>query len=208
MLAHRTAAKLSPLLALIWLSPFTVTAQTPPAHHQPIVVSLPQGPVTRIPSPDRRWMLVFEFPASDKSHSAECRTGQNETRKLWIKRKGSHERTLVRDFDRSLDISWSPDSQHFFVNDASGSTDTLGYVYDPVTLKATALADVVTSADPNAKKYLGAGHSYLEANRWINSHELSVMLWGHFDEERVGFKIKYRVDLDGRVERLYKREYR
>jgi hypothetical protein len=78
------------------------------------------------------------------------------------------------------------DSQHFFVNDASGSTDTLGYVYDPVTLKATALADVVTSADPDAKKYLGAGHSYLEANRWINSHELSVTLWGHFDEERVG----------------------
>jgi hypothetical protein len=114
----------------------------------------------------------------------------------------------VRDFDRSLDISWSPDSQHFFVNDASGSTDTLGYVYDPTTLKATALADVVTSVDADAKKYLGAGHSYLQANRWINSHELSVTLWGHFDEERVGFKIKYRVDLNGRVETLYKREYR
>jgi hypothetical protein len=153
-------------------------------------------------------MLVFEFPASDKSHSDYCRTGENETRKLWIKRKGSRGRTLVRDFDRSLDISWSPDSHHFFVNDASGSTDTLGYVYDPVTLKATALADVVTGSDPDAKKYLGAGHSYLEANRWINSHELSVTLWGQFDEERVGFKIKYRVNLNGRVERLCKREYR
>jgi hypothetical protein len=153
-------------------------------------------------------MLIFEFPASDKSHSATCRTGENETRKLWIKHKGDRDRTLVRDFDRSVDISWSPDSRHFFVNDASGSTDTLGYVYDPVTLKATELADVVTTADPDAKKYLGAGHSYLEANRWINSHALSVTLWGHFDEERVGFKIKYRLDLNGRVERLYKREYR
>jgi hypothetical protein len=55
-----------------------------------------------------------------------------------------------------------PDRRHFFVNDASGSTDTLGYVYDPVTLKATALADVVVAADPTAKKYLDAGHSYLE----------------------------------------------
>jgi hypothetical protein len=102
---------------------------------------------------------------------------RNEMRKLWIKHKGSRERTRVRDFERSLDISWSPDSRHFFVNDTSGSTDTLGYVYDPVTLKATALADVVTSGDPNAKKYLGAGHSYLEANHWINSHELLVTLW-------------------------------
>jgi len=152
-------------------------------------------------------MLIFEFPAADKCVSSDCRTGENETRKLWIKSKGSQERTLVRDFDRSLDISWSPDSRHFFVNDASG-TDTLGYVYDPVTLKETALAEVVVAADPTAKKYLGAGHSYLEANRWINSHELLVTLWGHFDEERVGFKIKYRVDLNGTVRQLYKHEHR
>jgi hypothetical protein len=208
MVAHRIAAALWALLAPSSFLPLAGTAETKPARRQPTVVSLPQGPVTRIPSADRRWMLVFEFPASDKSHSADCRTGENETRKLWIKRKGSRERTLVRDFDRRLDISWSPDSHHFFVNDASGSTDTLGYVYDPVTLKATALADVVTSADPDAMKDLGAGHSYLEANRWINSHELSVTLWGHFDEERVDFKIRYRVDLNGRVERLSKREYR
>jgi hypothetical protein len=206
MVTHRTAAKLSALLALSLFLPFAGTAETKPAHPQPIVVGLPQGPLTRIPSPDRMWMLVFEFPAADKSD--DCHTGENEARKLWIKHKGDRNRTLVRDFDRSLDISWSPDSSHFFVNDASGSTDTLGYVYDPVILKATALADVLTSGDPNAKKYLGAGHFYLEANRWINSHELLVTLWGHFDEDRVGFKIKYRVDLNGRVQRLYRREYR
>ncbi len=55
--AYRLEAKLWPLLALCWFFPFAVTAQTEPAHHQPIVVTLPQGPVTRIPSPDRRWML-------------------------------------------------------------------------------------------------------------------------------------------------------
>jgi len=52
------------------------------------------------------------------------------------------------------------------------------YVSDPVALKPTALADVLTSADSSAKKYLGAGHSYLEANRWNNSHELLITLWG------------------------------
>jgi len=81
------------------------------------------------------------------------------------------------------------------------------YVSDPVALKSTALADVLTSADSSAKKYLGAGHSYLEANRWNNSHELLITLWGHFDEERVGFRIKYRVNLTGRIHRVYKREH-
>jgi len=39
-------------------------------------------------------------------------------------------------------VSWSPDSRHFFVNDASGSTDTLCYVCDPQTLRAV---DVLSS---------------------------------------------------------------
>jgi hypothetical protein len=192
MVAHRTAAALLASLTF-FLPALTAIGQTKPAHLRPPIVTLPQGTVTHIPSPDRLWMLVFEFRASEKPLSGDGPTGEDEVRKLWIKRKGSSDRTLVRDFERSLDISWSPDSRYFFVNDASGSTDTQGYLYDPVTLKATALADVVTAADPNANKYLSAGHSYLEANRWINSRELAVTLWGHFDEERIGFEIKYRV---------------
>ena len=207
MVAHRPAARFLASLTFLFLT-FAGAGQTRAARSRPVVVTLPQGAVTRIPSPDRKWMLIFEFPAATNRFQTIAAQREDEIRKLWIQPRGSSDRVLVRDFERSLDISWSPDSRHFFVNDASGSTDTLGYVYDPVTLKATALADVVTSSDPVAKKYLGAGHSYLEANRWIKSHELSVTLWGHFDEERVGFKIKYRVDLNGRVERLYKREYR
>jgi hypothetical protein len=205
MVAHRTVAALLPSLTFFFFPAFAGAGQ---ARVRPRVVTLPQGAVTHISSPDRQWMLIFEFLAAGKPLSDRCPTGDDEVRKLWIKRKGSSDRRLVHDFERSLDISWSPDSRHFFVNDASGSTDTQGYLYDPVTLKATALADLVIAADPNAEKYLGAGHSYLEANRWINSRELAVTLWGHFDEERIGFEIRYRVDLNGRVQRVYKREYR
>jgi len=185
--------------------PWAGAAQAKPARPRPTVVALPQGAVTRIPSPDRKWILIFEFPAADKPLSDGCRTGENEVRKLWIKRKGSSDRTLVRDFDRSLDISWSPDSQHFFVNDASGSGETRPYVYDPATLHSTDLAKLVAKASPKAANYLGADHSYLEAKHWINSHEVLVKMMAYFSEpppQRPGFSGAYRVDLDGTVRKV------
>lgn len=116
----------------------------------------------------------------------------------------THARRLVKEYERGLSISWAPDGRSFFVNDASGSTDTLCYVYDPATLKETDLARLVVAAVPDAAQYLKAGHAYLEAKRWINSRELFVALSGHFDEQPPpgalgAFSFEYRVDLDGRV---------
>jgi hypothetical protein len=205
MVVHHRAAKLWVLLLFVFLLS-AGTAQTKPARstHTP-VVTLPRGAsdaldkVTRIPSPDRRWTLIFEFRDVYKP------------RKLWIQRKGSNERTLVRDFDRSLDVSWSPDSRHFFVNNASGSTETLCYVYDPSTLKVTDVAEVLAKVVPKAAEYLGANHSYLEAKRWINSHRLIVTLEANFDESpptTPGFSGTYRVDLDGSVRKVHERYWR
>ncbi len=107
------------------------------------------------------------------------------------------------EYDRSLSISWSPDSHLFFVNDASGSTETRCYVYDPATLKETDLARVVLTGDPDAAQFLNAGHSYLEAKQWVNSHELLVLLEGHNDGAPPGsFTLRYRVDLSGTVRKL------
>jgi hypothetical protein len=182
------------LLVSIFLvhAPFITEAQVQSAH-QP-VVELPRGAVSRIPSPDGKWTLIFECPR-------EC-----SERKLWIVNNSSHTRKLVKEYDRSLSISWSPDGCHFFVNDASGSTETLCYVYDPNTLKVTDLAKVLVAGAPNADEYVGSGHSYLNAKRWINSHELVLVLSGHSDEPPLrGFTIRYRVDLNGRVRKLSQR---
>src|SRR5580658_191675 len=107
MVGHPHAIRLLALLALFAL-PSAGAAQTKsPRGVHSAVISLPQGAMTAIASPDRNWTLIFEFPDVNKS------------RKLWIQHRGSSGRKLVREFDRSLDISWSPDSQHFVVNDAS-----------------------------------------------------------------------------------------
>jgi hypothetical protein len=91
----------------------------------------------------------------------------------------------------------------FFVDDASGSTETRCYIYEPATLKETDLAKVVLAGDPDAAQFLNSGHSYLEAKRWINSHELLVVLEGHNDGSPPGsFTLRYRVDLTGSVHKL------
>ena len=212
MVAHRHAVRLYVLLLLFYFLPCSGTAQTKPNHLlRPPVVTLPQGAVTRISSPDRKWVLTFEFPAADEPPSHGCLTGENDVRKLWIQRKESNDRTLVRDFERSLDISWSPDSQHFFVNDASGSGETRPYIYDPATLHSTNLAALVAKASPKAANYLNADHSYLEVKHWINSHEVLVKMMAYFSEpppQRPGFGATYRIDLDGTIHKVHEGYWR
>ncbi len=162
------------------------------------VVVLPQGAVTRIPSPNRHWTLIFECPDYSK------------TRKLWIVDNGSHARKLVKDYERSLAIAWAPDSRRFFVDDDYGSNGSGSYVMDPATLKITDLSVIIANDDVEATQFLNAGHSYLQAKRWLNSHELLVVLFGHFDESPPrhiprSFTIKYQVDLNGSAKKISQR---
>ena len=194
MVGHPHALRLLALLALLAVS-FAGVAQSKSrggVHSE--IISLPQGAITTIPSPNQNWTLIFEFPDVYKA------------RKLWIQHKGSDDRRLVREFERSLDISWSPDSQHFFVNDASGSGETRPYVYDPATLQSIDLAAAVAKSSRKADDYLGADHSYLEAKHWSNSHEVLVKMTAYFSEpqpQRPGLSARYKVDLNGTVNTVY-----
>jgi hypothetical protein len=155
------------------------------------VVSLPDGEITRIPSPDGKWMLVFECPH-------DC-----SERNLWIEVNATHARKLVQKYDRTLSVSWAPDSRHFFVNDDWGSNGASCTVYDPATLKTIDIATVLTAREPGAKRFLDAGHAYLHVTYWINPHEFALVLFGHFDDPPSGgFTFHYRVGLDGRIAKL------
>ena len=161
------------------------TKATPP------VVILPKGEVSRIPSPNGKWTLIFECPN-------DC-----SERKLWVEETSSRARKLVKQYERSLDISWAPDSRFFFVNDNSGSTDARCYVYEAASLKETDVAKVVLARYPDAEQFVNSGHSYLRAKRWLNSHALLVVLTGHNDGSPPGaFTLRYRVDLNGSVDKL------
>jgi len=157
----------------------------------PPVVTLPRGPVNRIPSPNGKRTLIFECPNN-------C-----SERKLWIEESTSHMRRGVKEYDRSLSVSWAPDSRTFFVDDAFASNESLCYLYDAATLKETALAKVILAEEPNAAQFLNAGHSYLDAKRWVNSHDVLVVLNGYNDGSPPGlFTLRYRVGLNGSVHKL------
>lgn len=175
-------------LASIWVA--LTPSQAPPAHTP--VVSFPAAGFTPIPSPDRKWVLVFECPN-------ECSGERN----LWLEDNRTHIRKLVSKYERNLGVSWALDSRHFFVNDAAGSDETSCSIYDPATLKATDVAALLTARDASLKRFLGAGHSYLEAQYWTNSRELLVVLYGHFDEPPAeAFSFTYRVSLNGNISRV------
>lgn len=185
------------LRLLAWLLvflPLDLVAQSRLTH--PRVVSLPQGKLTRISSPDRTWILIFEFPAADEQVRDGCPIELDPTRKLWIQKRGSNQRRLVRHFEPSAEISWAPDSQHFFVNDASGSTDARSYVYDPEVLQFIDLMEVLTESSPRAGKFEG-DHLYLDAERWLNSQELLVRLNVYGNPNMTAFSGTYRIRLDG-----------
>jgi len=161
------------------------------ATHTP-VFDLPSGPMSHISSPDRRWTLIFECPDYTRE------------RKLWITDNRSHVRRFIRDFERSVGISWAPNSQLFFVEDAYASNETLSYVFDPATLKVSDLAELLRAADPQSANYIQVGHSYLKAERWLNSYELIVSLKGYYDDPPPrGYSLKYRVNVDGKVQKIY-----
>ncbi|MBZ5597380.1 MAG: hypothetical protein LAN83_03575 [Acidobacteriia bacterium] len=112
----------------------------------------------------------------------------------------------MNEYERSSGVSWAPDSRRFFVNDDFGSNGSLSYVIDPSTLKTVDLSKMITDNDADAKQFLKAGHSYLRAKHWLNSHELLVVLFGHFDEGPAhGFTIQYRVDLNAGARKLSQR---
>jgi hypothetical protein len=179
------------LLLSAWFA--VTTGQTRSAH--PKVVVLPEGELSRIPSPDGKWILTFEGPH-------DC-----SQRKLWIEDSGVHKRRFIKDYERSLSISWAPDSRHFFVDDAWGSDGESCTLYDPMTLRGVDMADVLVGANVDVKRFLKAGHSYLRATRWVDSHELIVVLFGHFDDPPGGgFTLRYRVDLNGNVHKLSQKD--
>jgi hypothetical protein len=65
------------------------------------------------------------------------------------------------------------------------------------------MAEVILAKSADVKRFLNAGHSYVQATRWVDSRELIVVLFGHFDDPPIGgFTLRYRVELNGDVHKL------
>jgi hypothetical protein len=128
------------------------------------------GPRGEVTSPHGGWVVRW-IPADQTS------SGEHEL-VLVNARDGGERRLLL--FPRHVIVSWSPDGRRFAVVNYTSSTDAESWVYSvepgsPVSVSAAAEAQQAGVLSFTR----GAGHVYVEADRWLNADTLSVRVWGY-----------------------------
>jgi len=147
-------------------------------------VELPGGKTVHIRSPNARWTLI----ASPYS--------ENQERTVTLEDKITSARTLVKRYDRSLSVGWSPDSRAFFLNDAYGSDGEDAYIYWPGVSQPLKLNDPILRADAQAAG-IPADHTYFQVRRWLSAKSVLVEYCGHGSEAPARqFDFLYYVDLN------------
>src|SRR5260370_38442867 len=73
-----------PLVLVLFLNAWVAVVASQTGSTQPKVISVPQGEVSRIPSPDGTWTLTFECPNN-------C-----SERQLWIEKPRKHRRHRLK----------------------------------------------------------------------------------------------------------------
>ena len=168
---------------------------------RPANLGLRDGPHS-LPSPDGAYIL-----SGDESHS-----------RLWLENVATHHRDLVMSLTiQTSTVSWSPDSHFFVVNDRPASGWEDGYVYDVHSLERRLdLRKLALAADRSAARIVAnrnTSHAYVHATGWLDQTHLQLELNGRTDSSgtperiRLGhcFDLRYRVSLNGTVEKLSQR---
>jgi len=150
--------------------------------------------------------------------------GGSEDVELHIEDTETHaDRPVVRITVPTLSLAWSPDSRHFAVNDRPVSSIEDAYIFNTATLESVKLRDRLTAARPQVTRYYGAGvlthgrdvdHSFLHVLRWLDNEHVELQLHGHtsgrFAHDNPDlhlypaecFDLRYKVGLDGSVQRI------
>jgi hypothetical protein len=161
---------------------FTMSDSSHGQSSRTAAVSLPTDSTVSIPSPDRRWVLIASpFPE----------------RTIVLMDRIEKRRTLIKKYDRSLQVGWSPDSKAFFFNDAYGSNLEDAFVYWVESKEPLLLNDLVLSHD-NEASAVPADHAYFQVRRWQSATNLLVEYCGHGGEgQGQQFDFLYDVALKG-----------
>jgi hypothetical protein len=172
-------AFLATILLFLWT---TVCGSSQGQGSRSARVALPTDKTESIPSPDGNWVLIAS-PLAERTILLENRTEKH--------------RTLVKAYNRSLQVGWSPDSKAFFVNDAYGSNLEDAFVYWVDSKEPLLLNDLVLNHDREASA-ISADHAYFRVRRWINAKNLQLEYCGH-NGEAPGqqFDFIYNVALEG-----------
>jgi hypothetical protein len=96
----------------------------------------------------------------------------------------------VLDYGRHVDVMWSTDSQSFFVNDYSGSTESDCEVFSAADLNPIDVLEALKSAD---RALPPSDHRYITCNTW-HGHLVLVSVSGRSDDKHRTIEQRYSVD--------------
>jgi hypothetical protein len=155
------------------------------------VVLSANGPVTRLTSPDGRYIL-YRVDIPDQ---------------LRIEDTHTHHRQLLISVSSTLSASWSPDGLAFLVQDHWASDSARAFIYDAKTLQGLDLGSSILAADPGVRHFAN-GHAYFDVDRWEDTQHVFVRFHGHTDKFPVAcFDFRYRVSRAGTVEKSSQRVF-
>lgn len=155
------------------------------------------GKVSAISSPDGRYAIRSIEQNKEPFHKL-----------VFEKKDGGGKLTKrdLMDYERNVDVLWSPDSSKFVVNDWLGSNCASAYLYDVRDLKKRIEIDqeLIDSVkdEKDHKSLTASSHIYIFANRWISPGAIEIKATGHDGPDPGGFTLLYQWDLKSSFKRL------
>jgi hypothetical protein len=106
------------------------------------------------------------------------------------------------EFDRSVDLLWSPDGQSLAITDRLGSSDSVLRVLNGMMLKrAINMEDRFLADMGRLPEIFNNGHRYFEAVDWIGRDVLSFRVREYDSDPDKEYLGTFRYELGGRVSR-------
>jgi hypothetical protein len=110
---------------------------------------------------------------------------------LYMENRTSGIRERVLDYGRHVDVMWAENSDAFFVNDYSGSSEASCLVFSTDGLKRLDIKDLL--AVLGEKDILQSDHLYVTCKKWVKA-EIVIAVSGRGGNDPNGFDRKYRVN--------------
>jgi hypothetical protein len=109
------------------------------------------------------------------------------------------------DYDRSVDVLWSPAGSKFIVIDRAGSNLTESYIYIvDKSLRRINVSDELQQKYPESKRMFQNDHVYVEALAWQREDKIKVKVSGHGDADPNGFTEVFEYTLGGDFRKISK----
>ena len=111
---------------------------------------------------------------------------------------------LLKRFDRSVDIGWSPSGRRFLVNDYIGSNiaDCLIVRPEGAGVRGLSLIRAIARSPGRPRETPANAHYYVHCNGWTSDTIVDGVVGGHTDKAGGGYGFEHRFRYDSATGRI------